>query len=155
MLAEDQNLVRQGICSLLELSNSIEVVGQVEDGSEVVEGIGRYKPDVLLLDIRMPKMDGITLSKNIRKTLRFSDDEFAMIQQKLDLANITFSDFARSAILKKKIKLPIEKELIYQISKIGNNLNQIARAVNGKDKVAILTELVEIEKQLKALRNGS
>ena len=95
------------------------------------------------------------MSKNIRKTLRFSDDEFAMIQQKLDLANITFSDFARSAILKKKIKLPIEKELIYQISKIGNNLNQIARAVNGKDKVAILTELVEIEKQLKALRNGS
>jgi hypothetical protein len=95
------------------------------------------------------------MPKNIRKTLRFSEDEFAMIQQKLDLANITFSDFARSAILKKKIKLPIEKELIYQISKIGNNLNQIARAVNGKDKVSVLTELIEIEKQLKALRNGS
>lgn len=59
MLAEDQNLVRQGICSLLELSDSIEVVGQVEDGSEVVEGIRLYKPDVLLLDIRMPKMTGI------------------------------------------------------------------------------------------------
>ncbi len=59
MLAEDQNLVRQGICSLLELSESIEVVGQVEDGSEVVDGIGKYNPDVLLLDIRMPKMSGI------------------------------------------------------------------------------------------------
>jgi len=59
MLAEDQNLVRQGICSLLELSENIEVVGQVEDGSEVVDGIARYKPDVLLLDIRMPKMTGI------------------------------------------------------------------------------------------------
>ncbi|PCI81664.1 MAG: DNA-binding response regulator [SAR86 cluster bacterium] len=59
MLAEDQNLVRQGICSLLELSENIDVVGQVEDGSEVVSGIEKYNPDVLLLDIRMPKMSGI------------------------------------------------------------------------------------------------
>jgi len=59
MLAEDQNLVRLGICSLLELSERIEVVGQVEDGSQVVEGIQKYKPDVLLMDIRMPRMTGI------------------------------------------------------------------------------------------------
>lgn len=59
MLAEDQNLVRQGICSLLELSNNIEVVGEVEDGSEVIRGIEQYRPDVVLLDIRMPKMTGI------------------------------------------------------------------------------------------------
>lgn len=59
MLAEDQNLVRQGLCNLLELSDNIEVVGQVVDGSEVVDGIKRYQPDVLLLDIRMPKMTGI------------------------------------------------------------------------------------------------
>ena len=58
-MAEDQNLVRQGICSLLELSENIDVVGQVEDGSEVVEGIQKCNPDVLLLDIRMPKMTGI------------------------------------------------------------------------------------------------
>lgn len=59
MLAEDQNLVRQGICNLLELSDNIEVVGQVEDGSEVLAGLEKYKPDVLLTDIRMPKMTGI------------------------------------------------------------------------------------------------
>ena len=59
MLAEDQNLVRLGICSLLELSKDIEVVGQVEDGSQVVDGIARFQPDVLLIDIRMPKMTGI------------------------------------------------------------------------------------------------
>jgi len=59
MLAEDQNLVRLGICSLLELSETIDVVGQVEDGSQVVEGIRNFKPDVLLVDIRMPKMTGI------------------------------------------------------------------------------------------------
>lgn len=59
MLAEDQNLVRQGICNLLSLSDRIKVAGQVEDGSEVLDGIRRFQPDVLLLDIRMPKMTGI------------------------------------------------------------------------------------------------
>ena len=63
MLAEDQNLVRQGLCNLLELSDLIEVVGQVTDGSEVLEGLERYKPDVLLTDIRMPKMTGIDALK--------------------------------------------------------------------------------------------
>jgi len=95
------------------------------------------------------------MAKDIRKTLRFSKEEFDKIQLELDKSNISFSDFARSAILRKKIKLPIEKELIYQISKIGNNLNQIARAVNGKEKISILTELVEIEKALRELKNGS
>jgi DNA-binding NarL/FixJ family response regulator len=66
MLAEDQNLVRLGICSLLELSESIEVVGQVDDGSQVVEGIRRYHPDVLLIDIRMPKMTGIDALRAMR-----------------------------------------------------------------------------------------
>jgi len=68
MLAEDQNLVRQGICNLLGLTDKIEVVGQVEDGSEVLDGIQRYQPDVLLLDIRMPKMTGIQALHAMAKT---------------------------------------------------------------------------------------
>ena len=63
MLAEDQNLVRQGICNLLELSDRIEVIAQVEDGSEILDGLEKYKPDVLLTDIRMPKMTGIDALK--------------------------------------------------------------------------------------------
>ncbi|MEX0618178.1 MAG: response regulator transcription factor [Pseudohongiellaceae bacterium] len=59
MLADDQNLVRQGIRNLLDLSPRMEVVGQVADGSAVVDGIQKFQPDVLLLDIRMPKMTGI------------------------------------------------------------------------------------------------
>ena len=59
MLAEDQTLVRQGICSLLELSNDVAVVGLVEDGAAVLEGIRECQPDVLLMDIRMPRMTGI------------------------------------------------------------------------------------------------
>jgi hypothetical protein len=92
------------------------------------------------------------MAKDIRKTIRFSESEFAMIQQKLESANITFSDFARSTLLKKKIKLPIERELIYELNKIGNNLNQIAKRVNSDDRKSVLVELVEIERALKDLK---
>jgi DNA-binding NarL/FixJ family response regulator len=67
MLAEDQNLVRQGLCNLLELSDNIEVVGEVTDGAEVLEGLARYKPDVLLTDIRMPRMTGIEALRAMRE----------------------------------------------------------------------------------------
>ncbi len=71
MLAEDQNLVREGLRNLLELSDNIEVVGEVTDGAEILEGLDRLNPDVLLTDIRMPKMTGIEAlramqEKNIR-----------------------------------------------------------------------------------------
>jgi len=88
--------------------------------------------------------------KFIRKTIRFSESEWKKIAEQISKSETTFTEFARSAILRKKIKLPIEKELIYELNKIGNNLNQIAKAVNAKnDKIQILTELVEIERALK------
>ena len=59
MLAEDQMLVREGIRSLLGISNKVEVVCEAVNGAEVVNGIERSQPDVLLLDIRMPVMSGI------------------------------------------------------------------------------------------------
>jgi len=90
--------------------------------------------------------------KNIRKTIRFSVVEFEKIEQQLQDNNLDFSTFSRSAILKKKINLPIEKELIFELNKIGNNLNQIAKAVNSNSqKIDILKELVKIEKELKKI----
>ena len=89
-------------------------------------------------------------NKFVRKTIRFSENEWKSIEEKLTKSETTFTEFARSAILRKKLKLPIEKELIYELNRIGNNLNQIAKAVNSKnDKIQILTELIEIEKAVK------
>jgi hypothetical protein len=73
----------------------------------------------------------------------------------LEKSNTTFSEFARKSILKKKVNSKHDIESIYHLSKIGNNLNQIARAINGKEKIQVLTQLVEIEKQLKEFVNGS
>jgi len=94
------------------------------------------------------------MAKEIRKTIRFSEIEYKKISEKIEKAEIDFSTFARSAILRKKIKMPVEKKVLYEINRIGNNLNQIAKYVNTKkviDKI-VLKKLIEIEKQVKELK---
>jgi DNA-binding NarL/FixJ family response regulator len=58
-LVDDQTLVRQGIRSLLELSDEIRVVAEAADGAQAVEIVPQSKPDVVLLDMRMPGMSGL------------------------------------------------------------------------------------------------
>ncbi|MEO8669713.1 MAG: response regulator transcription factor [Tahibacter sp.] len=59
LLVDDQTLVRQGIRSLLELSDEIRVIGEAVDGAQAVELIPKSNPDVVLLDLRMPGLSGI------------------------------------------------------------------------------------------------
>ncbi len=58
-LVDDQTLVRQGIRSLLELADGIEVVAEASDGRQAVDTIPTIKPDVVLMDMRMPVMSGL------------------------------------------------------------------------------------------------
>lgn len=66
-LVEDQNIVRQGLRSLLALQNDIHVVAEAADGDEAIEVIEREKPDVVLLDLRMPKLDGVGVMRKLRE----------------------------------------------------------------------------------------
>ena len=66
-LVDDQMLVRQGIRGLLELLPDIEVVGEAPDGVEALEVLPELDPDVLLLDIRMPRLDGIAVLKALEE----------------------------------------------------------------------------------------
>jgi len=59
VLVDDQTLVRQGIGSLLALAPSVEVVAEAGDGLEALDVIAEHRPDVVLLDLRMPRLDGI------------------------------------------------------------------------------------------------
>lgn len=70
-LVDDQTLVRQGVRSLLELSEEIEVIGEAPDGEAAVEAIPEIKPDVVLLDMRMPGMSGLDVLQHLfdRKAL--------------------------------------------------------------------------------------
>lgn len=67
MLTDDHGLVREGVKSLLESSENIEVIGEAKDGIECLEKLKNIKPDLLLLDISMPNMNGIETLQKIKE----------------------------------------------------------------------------------------
>lgn len=68
LIADDQTLFREGIKDVLTGEKWISVVGEAADGEEAVALAKKLKPDVILMDIKLPKMDGITATRNIKKT---------------------------------------------------------------------------------------
>lgn len=67
LLLEDEELVRSGIRAILEFAEDIEVVAEAPDGSRAVELVDRYRPDVVLTDIQMPRVDGIEVTRLLSK----------------------------------------------------------------------------------------
>jgi DNA-binding NarL/FixJ family response regulator len=66
VLADDHALVRQGISRFLEESGEITVVAEAEDGERALELVAEHKPDIAILDIRMPKLSGVDLARRIK-----------------------------------------------------------------------------------------
>ena len=87
MLVDDQNLVRKGVRSLLELSEEIEVIAEAADGAEAIRMIPEAAPDVVLLDMRMPGLSGLDVLRDLaaKESLpptiiltTFDDDELVL-----------------------------------------------------------------------------
>jgi DNA-binding NarL/FixJ family response regulator len=101
LLVDDQTLVRQGIRSLLAIADGIEVVGEAGDGQEALERIADLRPDVVLLDLRMPLLDGIGVLKALPdKDFRppvlvlttFDDDELVLDSLRLGARGYQLKD---------------------------------------------------------------
>jgi NarL family two-component system response regulator LiaR len=66
LLAEDHKVVREGTRRLLESQNDFEVVGEASDGIEAVELTKKYKPEIIIMDVSMPRLNGIEATKQIK-----------------------------------------------------------------------------------------
>jgi DNA-binding NarL/FixJ family response regulator len=85
LLVDDQRLMREGLRILLELESDLEVVGEVENGQAALEAYADLEPDVVLMDVRMPGMDGVEATWRLRERwpearvvilTTFDDDEY-------------------------------------------------------------------------------
>lgn len=85
LIADDQELIRQSLEIVLNSKENLEVTDSVENGQEVIRSVREKMPDIILMDIRMPKMDGVQCTKIIKENhpeiriiilTTFDDDEF-------------------------------------------------------------------------------
>lgn len=70
LIVDDDALVRSGLAMLLGGDDSIRIVGEATDGSEVAAAVDGYRPDVVLMDIRMPGVDGLTATRRLKSRTR-------------------------------------------------------------------------------------
>lgn len=68
VLADDEALLREGLATILDLQRDIEVVGQAVDGIEALAMVKELSPDVVVLDITMPRLDGLGVAERLRRT---------------------------------------------------------------------------------------
>jgi len=87
LIVDDQLLVREGIASLLDIQEGLRVVGTAENGRQAIEQAQALLPDVILMDVRMPVMDGIAATSRVRSVLpkckvlmltTFDDEEYVV-----------------------------------------------------------------------------
>lgn len=85
MIVDDQTLIREGIKMMLSICSDIEIVGEAQNGREAIEKLKEVSPDVILMDIRMPVMDGVEAVKRIKEMYKkikiiilttFNEDEY-------------------------------------------------------------------------------
>jgi two-component system, NarL family, nitrate/nitrite response regulator NarL len=109
VIADDHPIVRDGLKKLLLLEDDFEVIGEAADGREVLEKVRELDPDVLLLDLRMPKLDGLSTLQALRQVnkctriiiLTASEDKNEFVQaMKLGCSGIVLKQTAPDMIVK-------------------------------------------------------
>lgn len=109
MIADDHPIVRDGLKKLLSLEDDIEVVAVASDGREVLDQVAEHQPDIILLDLRMPNLDGITTLQTLQEKgcpakviiLTASEDKNEFVQaMKLGARGIVLKQTASELIVK-------------------------------------------------------
>ena len=147
MIADDHSMIREGLKQLLEFDGSIEIVGEASDGVECLEKLNKCNPEILLLDINMPILNGIEVlnrmkasNSNIKVLILTVHNEMDYLMKAVDIGvdGYILKD-SESAELKKAIRAVRDGENYIQPSLIPALNSQLLNRDTDNDKISSLT----------------
>lgn len=152
MLADDHVLMREGIKKLLEFDGSVKVIAEASDGEECLRKLNDFKPQVLLLDIDMPRLNGIEVLEKIKSQVIDVKVLVLTVHNEAEYLLKAFDIGVDGYILKETNSLELKKAIecvvngdTYIQSELKSMLNnRLSTRYKGKDKIELLT-LREIE----------
>jgi DNA-binding NarL/FixJ family response regulator len=141
ILADDHHLVRRGIHALLEKADDIDVVGEAEDGQAAIELVEQLKPDVLVIDIAMPRLNGIQATERVRALGFTTQVVILSMHSRPLLVRQALRNGAKGYLLKRSVM----EELLLAVRAASRNETYLSSEVSGFIVDDFLTHQVEGE----------
>jgi DNA-binding NarL/FixJ family response regulator len=123
LLVDDYKLWRLTVRSILEDSRKFQVVGEASDGLEAIEKAAKLLPDVVLLDIGLPKLNGIEVATNIRKTCPESKIIFFTQEDDIDVRNAALATGATAYLVKSMAACELQRTIESVIAETRTTLD--------------------------------
>jgi DNA-binding NarL/FixJ family response regulator len=159
LIVDDDALVRAGLSMMLGSASDLEVVAEAEDGTQVAAAIDAHRPDVILMDIRMPKLDGLAATRLVRSRqpapaiivlTTFDADEHVLTALRDGAAGFLVKDTPPAEILH-AIRLVAAGEAILSPAvtrKLLDHMATDAAHVSNDRAIALIGELTEREREV-------
>ena len=134
LLVDDQALFREGLSTLLSVHEEVEVVGEAENGAVALEAIKRLRPDVVLMDVRMPVLDGVAATGQISQEFpasrvimltTFDDDEYLFEGLRAGAVGYLLKDVSSAKLIEAIQAAAATRDRVY----IANRLRDLPRLV--------------------------
>ena len=165
MIVDDQGLIRDGLKMILSLSNNIEVIGEALNGNEALDLLNKIEPHVILMDIRMPLMDGVETTKVIKEKFplikviiltTFNEDEYIFEGLKNGADGYILKDMKSDEIIKAikevyKGNVLLHPQIATKVVRAFNGRNNQREIRNNEEKIKSMEELTPRELEIAKL----
>jgi len=142
VIAEDHTILREGLRSLLSANANFEIVGEAGDGREAVRHVEKYKPDLILTDLSMPRMNGMEAIKEIKRESPATKVLVLTVHRAEEYILATFRAGADGYILKDST----QAELLQAVKKVLSGTHYISPEISEK----VIEGYIEGKKSLKS-----